>query len=45
MAKVYADLIMKGKKKIDDVPAKLKDDVIQILTDAGFVWDDEQGDD
>lgn len=44
MAKVYADLIMKGKKTIDDVPAKLKEDVIQILTDAGFVWD-EQGDD
>lgn len=44
MAKVYADLIMKGKKKIDDVPAKLKQEVIQILTDAGWVWD-EQGDD
>lgn len=44
MAKVYADLIMKGKKTISDVPAKLKDDVIQILVDAGFVWD-EQGDD
>lgn len=44
MAKVYADLIMNGKKKIDDVPAKLKQEVIQILTDAGWVWD-EQGDD
>ena len=33
MAKVYADLIRKGVKKIDDVPAKLKDDVIQILND------------
>lgn len=37
MAKVYADLIMKGKKTIDDVPAKLKEDVIQILMDAGFI--------
>lgn len=42
MAKVYADLIMKGRKKLSDVPAKLKEDVIQILVDAGFVWD-EQG--
>jgi hypothetical protein len=32
---------MKGKKKIDDVPAKLKEDVIQILVDAGFVWQRE----
>lgn len=36
MAKVYADLIRKGVKKIDDVPAKLKDDVIQILNDWGI---------
>ena len=31
MAKVYADLIRKGKKTIDDVPAKLRDDVQAIL--------------
>ena len=31
MAKVYADLIRKGKKNIDDVPAKLKDEVQAIL--------------
>lgn len=31
MAKVYADLIRKGLKTIDDVPAKLKDDVQKIL--------------
>ncbi|WP_276330539.1 CD1375 family protein [Dielma fastidiosa] len=31
MAKVYADLIRKGKKTIDDVPAKLKDEVQAIL--------------
>ena len=31
MAKVYADLIRKGKKSIDDVPAKLKDEVQAIL--------------
>ena len=33
MAKVYADLIRKGKKTIDDVPAKLKDEVKQVLID------------
>jgi len=31
MAKVYADLIRKGLKTIDDVPDKLKDDVQAIL--------------
>ncbi len=31
MAKVYADLIKKGKKTIDDVPEILKEDVMKIL--------------
>lgn len=31
MAKVYADLIKKGLKTIDDVPAKLKDAVQAVL--------------
>lgn len=31
MAKVYADLIRKGLKTIDDVPAKLKAAVKAIL--------------
>lgn len=31
MAKVYADLIRKGKKTIDDVPAKLRGEVQAIL--------------
>lgn len=31
MAKVYADLIMKGMKTIDDVPEKLRDAVQKIL--------------
>lgn len=31
MPKVYADLIRKGYKTIDDVPAKLKDAVKAIL--------------
>ena len=31
MAKVYADLIRKGVKTIDDVPEKLKAEVQKIL--------------
>ena len=31
MAKVYADLIRKGLKTIDDGPEKLRDEVIKIL--------------
>lgn len=31
MAKIYADLIRKGIKTIDDVPDKLKDAVQKIL--------------
>lgn len=31
MAKVYADLIRKGIKTIDDVPKKLKEAVKEIL--------------
>lgn len=36
MAKIYADLIMKGKKTIDDVPEKLKSQVLEILKAAGY---------
>lgn len=39
MAKVYADLIMKGKKKLSDVPDNLKQEVIEILTEHGWVGD------
>lgn len=31
MAKIYADLIRKGIKTVDDVPDKLKDAVQKIL--------------
>lgn len=31
MAKIYAELIKKGLKTIDDVPAKLRDEVQRIL--------------
>lgn len=35
MAKVYADLIRKGKKTLDDVPPALKDAVKAILDGEG----------
>lgn len=31
MAKVYAELIKKGLKTIDDVPVKLKEAVLSLL--------------
>lgn len=31
MAKIYADLIRKGLKTIDDVPEKLRDEVERLL--------------
>ena len=31
MAKIYADLLRKGKKTIDDVPAELVEEVKRIL--------------
>lgn len=35
MAKVYADLIRKGLKTMDDVPETIKEQVEQILVDLG----------
>ena len=35
MTTIYADLIIKGKKVIDDVPGKIRDAVKQILLDRG----------
>lgn len=34
MAKVYADLIRKGLKTLDDVPARLRAAVEALLTEA-----------
>lgn len=31
MAKIYAELILKGHKTIDDVPVKLRQAVLEIL--------------
>lgn len=33
MAVVYATLIIKGKKNIEDVPTRIREDVKQILID------------
>lgn len=33
MAVVYATLIIKGKKNIDDVPARIREEVKQVLVD------------
>ena len=35
MAKIYADLIIRGKKTIDDVPKKLRAQVEAILASYG----------
>lgn len=34
MAKIYANLIRKGLKTIDDVPEKLRDEVLKILSEV-----------
>lgn len=36
MAAVYADVIIKGKKTIDEVPVKIKADVQAILIERGY---------
>ena len=36
MAKVYATLIIKGKKNFADVPERIKEQVRQILVDLGY---------
>ena len=36
MAVVYANLIIKGKKTIDEVPEKIKNEVKEILIEKGF---------
>lgn len=36
MAEAYAKLIMAGKKTIDDVPQRIRDDVQAILDAAGY---------
>ncbi len=37
MAKVYANLILKGKKSIEDVPARLRAEVEALLKEPADV--------
>jgi hypothetical protein len=37
MARIYATLIEEGKKTIDQVPARLREDVLRILEEDGWV--------
>lgn len=37
MVKAFADLIEAGRKTIDDVPAKIKEDVIKELEKRGYI--------
>lgn len=36
MARIYANLIEKKLKTIDDVPVRFKDAVLELLTSEGF---------
>lgn len=37
MAKIYADLICKGRKTNNDVPEKLREEVLAILSSKGII--------
>ena len=37
MAKIYAELIRKGLKTIDDVPTKLREDVEKLLNEQNKI--------
>lgn len=37
MAKIYADLIKKGLKTLDDVPQKLRAEVEKLLEEQQFI--------
>lgn len=36
MVQVYVDLILKGKKTIDDVPEQIREQVRKALEDQGY---------
>lgn len=42
MSRIYANLIERGLKSLDDVPKKLKDAVEQILKDDGYLTDNTE---
>lgn len=43
MAEVYADLIVKGLKTLDDVPARIRQKVYDILVERGWEPDGPSG--
>lgn len=36
MAKIYMKRILEGQKTLDDVPERLREDVLELLTKAGW---------
>ena len=36
MARVYAELIVKGRKTFEEVPDRIKEDVRQVLIEMGY---------
>lgn len=40
MSRIYANLIERGLKTLDDVPKKIKKEVEQILKNDGYLKDD-----
>lgn len=41
MAKIYANLIEKGLKTLDQVPERIRDDVRKILDERGVPYETE----
>lgn len=43
MAVIYANLVEAGRKTLDQVPARLRDQVVEILIERGFLPADGEG--
>ncbi len=43
MINVYADLIMKGKKTLEQVPERIRQEVYEVLIARGWVPPDGEG--
>ena len=41
MVKVYANLIIKGLKTLDDVPTRLREQVREYLIEQGYLIEEE----
>lgn len=42
MSRIYANLIERGLKTLDDVPKKLKKEVEQILKNDGYITNENE---